>query len=91
MKLLKNILPVLFIVTLVLTMGNCNRKNAQNNEVKLDANCQLTPEPGPCKGAFKMYYFDQEEKTCKSFIWGGCNGVVPFKTLEECQEKCNCK
>lgn len=53
--------------------------------------CQLIPEAGPCKAAFKRYYFDQKEKKCKEFIWGGCNGVVPFETLEDCQKKCPCE
>ena len=52
--------------------------------------CQLEPEMGPCEAAIKKYYFDYESETCKEFIWGGCHGVVPFDTLEEC-EQCGCK
>jgi len=37
------------------------------------------------------YYYDEEEKKCKEFIWGGCDGVVPFETLEECEEQCDCE
>jgi len=48
--------------------------------------CELPPNSGPCFAAIPKYYFDQETKTCKEFIWGGCNGVVPFDTMEECQE-----
>jgi len=30
-----------------------------------------------------------QEHLCKPFEWGGCGGVVPFETLEDCQN-CNC-
>ena len=46
------------------------------------------PEEGDCDAAFIRYYFNQETETCDSFIWGGCGGVVPFETLEDCQYSC---
>lgn len=49
--------------------------------------CSLKPDRGPCKGNFMRYYYDPMSKTCKEFLWGGCGGVVPFETKEEC-EKC---
>lgn len=53
----------------------------------LSANrCDLVPDPGPCKAMFTKYYFDKADQKCKEFIWGGCEGVVPFHTLEECQQ-----
>lgn len=91
MNKLLNLVLVFTVLSGAVLWSACNRKNAQNNEVKLDPACMLEPETGPCKAAFRKYYYDQEEKTCKTFIWGGCNGVVPFETLEECQEKCGCK
>ena len=53
-----------------------------------DASCNLIPDPGPCKGAFIKYYFDQSEKKCKTFVYGGCDGLVPFETMEDCTKKC---
>lgn len=50
--------------------------------------CSLKPERGPCKGMFEKYYYDSGSKTCKKFIWGGCDGVVPFETEEECNQSC---
>ncbi|SVC52991.1 uncharacterized protein METZ01_LOCUS305845 [marine metagenome] len=38
--------------------------------------------------AFPRYYYDQNEKKCMKFIWGGCGGVVPFETMEECNNGC---
>lgn len=48
--------------------------------------CQLEPEAGPCEALVYKYYFDKDEQKCKEFFWGGCDGVVPFDTLEECRE-----
>lgn len=52
--------------------------------------CALEPETGPCDAAFPRYYYDKAEGTCKQFTWGGCEGTVPFETLEACQEACGC-
>ena len=50
--------------------------------------CYLEPDIGPCDGYFPRYYFDWITEECTEFIWGGCEGVVPFETLEECEESC---
>jgi hypothetical protein len=47
--------------------------------------CDLEPDGGLCNAAIPRYYFDKEEQKCKEFIWGGCDGTVPFETLEECR------
>lgn len=48
--------------------------------------CSLTPDSGPCEAYIPKYYYDQEAGECKEFIWGGCDGVVPFDSMEECKE-----
>ena len=50
--------------------------------------CGAEPDEGDCDGAFIRYYFSQETESCESFVWGGCTGVVPFETIEECQLSC---
>jgi len=50
--------------------------------------CMMRHDPGPCRGAFTRYYFDHKEGKCMSFIYGGCQGAVPFVTLEDCQAAC---
>jgi len=47
--------------------------------------CSLAPDPGPCNAYIERYYYDPAEKLCKPFVWGGCQGVVPFETLEQCR------
>lgn len=53
-----------------------------------DPRCSLVPDPGPCKGFFEVYYFDQTKGSCQPTIHGGCDGVVPFETMEECRAVC---
>lgn len=36
----------------------------------------------------ERYYFDSASGTCKAFSWGGCDGSVPFDTLEACRKSC---
>ena len=50
--------------------------------------CELDPDPGMCKAYFPKYYFDQDTQTCQEFIYGGCGGVVPFDTMEQCKLQC---
>jgi hypothetical protein len=47
--------------------------------------CLLLPDPGECEAAIPAWYFDQDFQTCAQFTWGGCGGVVPFETLEDCE------
>ena len=52
-------------------------------------NCDLTPDEGECDGAFQVFYFDQITLSCQETIWGGCGGIVPFTTFEDCESSCN--
>ena len=55
---------------------------------ELNAACRKKPDRGPCKGIFESYYFESSSHSCKKFIWGGCQGEVPFRTLQDCQKTC---
>jgi len=74
-----------FSIIMIFLFIQCNVQGKKTNR------CSLIPESGPCKALFTKYYYDKTEKKCKEFNWGGCEGVVPFETLEECQKECNCK
>jgi hypothetical protein len=52
--------------------------------------CTLDPVAGPCFATITKFYYDSVEKKCKPFTWGGCDGVVPFQTMEECEAGCGC-
>lgn len=48
-----------------------------------------TPDPGPCRAAFTMFYYDASTSTCQSFIYGGCRGNNNrYSSLEECMASC---
>lgn len=51
--------------------------------------CLLEPDPGDCLAAIPRFYYDPDEKKCREFTWGGCDGVVPFETLKECEDACD--
>lgn len=87
MKQLLSILCILFIFVVF----SCNRKSkTETTNFELDKNCYIKHDVGPCRMSIKRYYYDSKEKICKEFIYGGCKGVVPFETLEECQKGCGC-
>lgn len=73
----KNVLS--FLCLLVLGFG-CKTKNK-----KIENKCNLKPDAGPCEAYIPKFYYDNDTGKCKEFIWGGCDGVVPFDTLEECE------
>nr|P82968.1 RecName: Full=Four-domain proteases inhibitor; AltName: Full=McaPI [Melithaea caledonica] len=51
--------------------------------------CSLKKVVGPCRGAFRRYYFDSVSGKCEEFVYGGCGGNDNnFKTLDACQKRC---
>ncbi|PIO14537.1 hypothetical protein AB205_0191700 [Aquarana catesbeiana] len=51
--------------------------------------CNQPPDPGPCKASIEHYYYDKKTKTCKEFIFGGCDGNGNnFKAKDDCQRIC---
>lgn len=75
----RSVIPVSALVLLMATSFSCEK------ECVTPVACSLEPETGPCKAYFIRYYYDKKEEKCKEFVWGGCDGTVPFETLEECQ------
>lgn len=52
--------------------------------------CTVTPDPGPCRAAFPMFYYDPNTSTCRSFIYGGCRGNRNrYSSQEECVNRCS--
>ncbi len=50
--------------------------------------CGLTPDPGPCKARMEKFFYNKDSHNCEVFFWGGCDGVVPFDTINECMQSC---
>ena len=69
-----NIVDVISIINLIL-----------NN---LPDQCYLAPDSGNCEGAFPSFYYNLENNSCEQTAWGGCGGIIPFQTLDECINTC---
>ncbi len=60
----------------------------EENVKDLKERCRLKPDSGPCKAIFWRYFFNPETQKCEKFVYGGCEGTVPFETKEECVALC---
>ena len=51
--------------------------------------CRLSPEVGPCKGAFPRWFYNISSGQCEIFAYGGCKGNENrFQSLNECFDNC---
>ena len=75
----------LFSVIVIIVFTSCST----TKPITSGCNCDLEPDKGNCRAMITKYYYDKEEGKCKEFFWGGCDGTVPFETLEACKE-CEC-
>ncbi|KAL3872899.1 hypothetical protein ACJMK2_036078 [Sinanodonta woodiana] len=57
--------------------------------VAQDNVCERPAHSGMCMAYFPRFYYDSTSRTCKEFIYGGCqsNGNN-FETFELCMEMC---
>jgi hypothetical protein len=76
----------LFVATLALLAGAALLPACASST--LPEACALKPESGRCRAAIPRYWYDPGTGTCKAFIWGGCDGVVPFETYDACHQAC---
>jgi hypothetical protein len=85
-KIMSNRLKLFYVLFIVMIF------HSQCGKIcKKSTRCDLIPESGNCYAYMPRYYYDQTEGICKQFIWGGCDGVVPFETLAECEQNCSCE
>ncbi|KHJ44677.1 Kunitz/Bovine pancreatic trypsin inhibitor domain protein [Trichuris suis] len=51
--------------------------------------CMHPSDSGPCRARHTRWFFDLEDRKCKKFIYGGCQGNSNnFESKQECEEKC---
>lgn len=49
----------------------------------------MAKDPGPCTTYTPVWYFEPNTRTCRRFLYGGCEGNGNrFNTTEECTEQC---
>lgn len=82
---MKKLLLISVILIQLLSVIACKRNCAKSNR------CDLKPDPGNCQAAIPKYYYNKWKNKAEQFVWGGCGGVVPFDTKEECEMQCVCK
>jgi len=85
MAMIKTISTLIVLTLLLLTLTQCKKDCLKSDR------CNLEPDAGFCMAAIPKYYYDKKDKKCKQFTWGGCGGIVPFDTMEECEKQCDCK
>jgi hypothetical protein len=80
----------LYIVLFLALIGLLNLSACRRNCVR-HPGCATRPNSGPCPDASTKWYFDRVDNKCKSFTYGGCGGVVPFESKEDCMKSCKCQ
>lgn len=85
--LLISFIFLLFIVLLFLKIHQ-DKNPTRVQPSKINSRCRLLPKQGTCQALIPKYYYDDTEKICTKFYWGGCEGVVPFHTLKDCMLVC---
>ncbi|XP_030623932.1 kunitz-type U19-barytoxin-Tl1a [Chanos chanos] len=70
-------------------MEACSSKSAEVYPKDNENLCRLPKEHGSCMAMVVMFYYNHEEKACRTFHYGGCQGNGNrFATREECESTC---
>ncbi|KAH6925249.1 hypothetical protein HPB50_002864 [Hyalomma asiaticum] len=71
-----------------LTQQKCER-TCLKAHAAVSSVCHRPPSAGPCKASFPRFYYDHKTKSCRLFVYGGCqsNGNN-FKSREDCMRSC---
>ncbi|XP_061828218.1 kunitz-type protease inhibitor 2 isoform X3 [Nerophis lumbriciformis] len=51
--------------------------------------CEAQPVAGPCRAAFRHWYYDRKAGVCKAFVYGGCRGNKNnYMSQQSCLDSC---
>ena len=49
----------------------------------------MEKDPGPCDDYGAVWYFEFNSRTCRRFLYGGCDGNGnKFDSREDCENRC---
>ncbi len=85
MNIKNNSIRILLFSVFLTTAIQCT------HDCVLEERCTAGPIESPCLASIPRYYYDQSDKKCKKFTWGGCSEIIPFETMAECEQHCHCK
>ena len=82
-------------------LRSCTLRSANSSNEKLEVTfilgfllaikdvCSQPKVVGPCRAAFRRFWYNRRTNQCERFIYGGCRGNENnFETLQECQTRC---
>merc|ERR1712098_979596 len=73
----------------LLQKGTCSSLAHCSGESR-SASCSLARDTGPCRGAFRRWYFDSKTGKCQEFFFGGCRGNQNnFIKYADCERDCS--
>ncbi len=72
-------------------LAGCGGASSGGAREELPVGCVVKPDPGPCRSNQVRFYYDYRDDRCKAFNYGGCEGRVPFPTLQSCVDFCGVK
>uniref|UniRef100_A0A3B5AJP1 BPTI/Kunitz inhibitor domain-containing protein n=1 Tax=Stegastes partitus TaxID=144197 RepID=A0A3B5AJP1_9TELE len=62
----------------------------ESSKCSVPDHCLVGPDPGPCRAAFPMFYYNPDSASCQSFMYGGCQGNENrYGSVEECMSRCS--
>lgn len=82
-------------------LRSCTLRSANSSNEKLEVTfilgfllaikdvCSQPKVVGPCRAAFRRFWYNRRTNQCERFIYGGCRGNENnFETIQECQRRC---
>ena len=73
----------------VFAIWGCTPHDTCHGNIRFTDPCAQPRKVGPCRAAFRRYFFNKRTGRCERFSWGGCQpNENNFETLEQCQSKC---
>ena len=76
------------VLSAIVAFGLAGCSGSGETKNGLPVHCLDEPKPGPCQSRVLRYFYDYRYDRCRPFHYGGCQGHVPFETLEDCEQTC---